>query len=104
MHVALGGARYCSLFSLKCVFLNSCIHYFKPFLPHRPTPPPFVFRRRSILKGWEAFTDAVVQAVSESSENVVFLLWGAKAQKKGKAIDRTKVRAPHKTLARVCVY
>jgi uracil DNA glycosylase len=33
-----------------------------------------------------------VEAVSDESENVVFMLWGAAAQQKGKAIDRTKVR------------
>lgn len=41
-------------------------------------------------KGWELFTDAVIQAVSESKENVVFLLWGGFAKKKGAKIDRTK--------------
>jgi len=33
----------------------------------------------------------VVQSINESSEHVVFMLWGAKAQKKGKNIDRSKV-------------
>jgi len=41
-------------------------------------------------KGWEEFTDAIIKAVSEQKENVVFLLWGAYAQKKGKIIDRKK--------------
>lgn len=40
--------------------------------------------------GWEIFTDAVIQKVSEKRENVVFLLWGGFAQKKGKMIDSNK--------------
>ena len=39
---------------------------------------------------WNLFTDAVIQLVNEQSENVVFLLWGNFAQKKGKLIDRKK--------------
>jgi uracil-DNA glycosylase len=41
-------------------------------------------------KGWEIFTDAVIQNISEEKSNVVFLLWGAYAQKKGEVIDRSK--------------
>jgi uracil-DNA glycosylase len=41
-------------------------------------------------KGWEQFTDAVIKAISDSKTNVVFLLWGAYAQKKGEIIDRNK--------------
>lgn len=41
-------------------------------------------------KGWELFTDAVIKKVSDQKENVVFLLWGAYAQKKGEVIDRDK--------------
>lgn len=41
-------------------------------------------------KGWESFTDAVIQKISSEKENVVFLLWGAYAQKKGEIIDRNK--------------
>jgi uracil-DNA glycosylase len=41
-------------------------------------------------KGWEDFTDAVIQLVSDEKEGVVFLLWGAYAQKKGEMIDRRK--------------
>ncbi|NBW39264.1 MAG: uracil-DNA glycosylase [Cytophagia bacterium] len=41
-------------------------------------------------KGWETFTDAVIKKISEQKENVVFLLWGAYAQKKGEMIDRSK--------------
>lgn len=41
-------------------------------------------------KGWETFTDAVIQKVSDKSEKVVFLLWGGFAQKKGKMIDASK--------------
>ncbi|TRX72188.1 uracil-DNA glycosylase [Carboxylicivirga sp. M1479] len=41
-------------------------------------------------KGWETFTDHVIQTIAEQSEHVVFLLWGAYAQKKAKLIDETK--------------
>ena len=49
-------------------------------------------------KGWEEFTDAIVRAINERREHVVFLLWGAYAQKKGAIIDRAKhlvLSAPH---------
>lgn len=49
-------------------------------------------------KGWETFTDSVIQSINEQREHVVFLLWGSYAQKKGKIIDRTKhlvLHAPH---------
>ena len=41
-------------------------------------------------KGWEVFTDAVIRTVSSEKENVVFLLWGAYAQKKAALIDSQK--------------
>ncbi|WP_306012957.1 MULTISPECIES: uracil-DNA glycosylase [unclassified Allomuricauda] len=41
-------------------------------------------------KGWERFTDAVIQTVSTELEGVVFLLWGGFAKKKAKLIDKTK--------------
>ncbi len=41
-------------------------------------------------KGWEVFTDAVIQKISEEKEKVVFLLWGGFAKKKGLKIDRSK--------------
>lgn len=41
-------------------------------------------------KGWEKFTDAVIQKLSEERENVVFLLWGGPAKKKGAKIDTAK--------------
>lgn len=41
-------------------------------------------------KGWETFTDAVIQAISNRKENLVFLLWGGFAKKKGAKIDRKK--------------
>ena len=39
---------------------------------------------------WNQFTDAVIQLISDKKENVVFLLWGNFAQKKGTKIDRNK--------------
>lgn len=41
-------------------------------------------------KGWEKFTDAVIQAVSNQKSNVVFMLWGGYAKKKGANIDKSK--------------
>jgi len=41
-------------------------------------------------KGWETFTDLVIQTISEEKENVVFLLWGGYAKKKAKLIDESK--------------
>ncbi|PGH39937.1 MAG: uracil-DNA glycosylase [Candidatus Nephrothrix sp. EaCA] len=41
-------------------------------------------------QGWEVFTDAVIQKLSAEKSNIVFLLWGAYAQKKGALIDRQK--------------
>ena len=41
-------------------------------------------------KGWERFTDAVIQVLSEEREGIVFLLWGGPARKKGAKIDDSK--------------
>ncbi len=41
-------------------------------------------------KGWEVFTDAVIAAVSDKQERVVFVLWGAAARKKKTLIDLTR--------------
>lgn len=49
-------------------------------------------------RGWEEFTDAVIRAVNEKDDAVVFLLWGSYAQKKGAFIDRSKhlvLESPH---------
>ena len=40
--------------------------------------------------GWEIFTDKVIEALNQHRENLVFLLWGSPAQKKGQFIDRQK--------------
>lgn len=48
--------------------------------------------------GWETFTDQVIAKLNEQCENLVFLLWGSHAQKKGQFIDRYKhcvLNAPH---------
>ena len=41
-------------------------------------------------KGWETFTDAAVRKLAESREHLVFILWGAYAQRKGAFIDRSR--------------
>lgn len=38
-------------------------------------------------RGWEQFTDAVVRAIAERKEGVVYMLWGSYAQKKGAIAD-----------------
>jgi len=41
-------------------------------------------------KGWEKFTDAVIKILSEEKDQLVFLLWGGYAKKKGRKIDDSK--------------
>ena len=48
--------------------------------------------------GWETFTDAAVRALAERREHLVFILWGASAQRKGAFIDRARhcvIESPH---------
>lgn len=40
--------------------------------------------------GWNEFTDKIINLINEKKENVVFILWGAPAQKKAKAVDTIK--------------
>ena len=49
-------------------------------------------------KGWEQFTDSVIKVVNERCENIVFILWGSYAQKKGASIDTSRhlvIKSPH---------
>lgn len=49
-------------------------------------------------RGWETFTDFVIQSISEQCDGVVFLLWGGPAQKKSALIKADKhfvLKAPH---------
>lgn len=41
-------------------------------------------------RGWERFTDAVVQKIAQEKEGVVYMLWGSYAQKKGAMVDGSK--------------
>lgn len=41
-------------------------------------------------KGWEKFTDYVISILNEKKENLVFILWGAYAKRKGEIIDRSR--------------
>ena len=41
-------------------------------------------------KGWETFTDAVIGALNNHREGIVFLLWGSYAHKKGNIIDTSR--------------
>ncbi|MCB1691910.1 MAG: uracil-DNA glycosylase [Pseudomonadales bacterium] len=49
-------------------------------------------------RGWETFTDKVIEVLSREREHIVFMLWGSYAQKKGQVIDTSKhlvLKAPH---------
>ena len=49
-------------------------------------------------KGWERFTDKIIEIINRECNNVVFILWGSYAQKKGAAIDTSKhmiIKSPH---------
>ena len=49
-------------------------------------------------RGWEHFTDKVVEVLNDRKEGLVFLLWGAHAQRKGEKLDRKKhlvLESPH---------
>lgn len=49
-------------------------------------------------RGWEKFTDRVIEVINEQCEGVVFLLWGSYAQRKGAIIDGQRhcvLKAPH---------
>lgn len=49
-------------------------------------------------KGWEQFTDKIISIVNEQCDQVVFMLWGSYAQKKGAMIDEKRhlvLQAPH---------
>ncbi|MCK5884784.1 MAG: uracil-DNA glycosylase [Bacteriovoracaceae bacterium] len=41
-------------------------------------------------KGWEQFTDKVIQVLNDECDDLVFLLWGSSAQKKAKGVDLVK--------------
>lgn len=49
-------------------------------------------------RGWEEFTDAAIRELATRRENIVFILWGSYAQKKGAFIDRSRhlvLASPH---------
>lgn len=49
-------------------------------------------------KGWEKFTDKVIEALNLNRENLVFILWGSPAQKKASSVDKSKhliIESPH---------
>ena len=49
-------------------------------------------------RGWEEFTDAAIDRLNRQRDDLVFLLWGSYAQKKGRLIDRRRhlvLEAPH---------
>lgn len=41
-------------------------------------------------QGWEEFTDAVIRVLNDQRDNLVFILWGSSAQRKGAIIDRAR--------------
>ncbi|MEM6835791.1 MAG: uracil-DNA glycosylase [Cyanobacteria bacterium P01_C01_bin.120] len=49
-------------------------------------------------RGWEEFTDTIINALNSQRDHIVFMLWGSYAQKKGKYIDRDRhlvLTSPH---------
>lgn len=49
-------------------------------------------------RGWELFTDAIIKQLNQSEQPIIFILWGAYAQKKGAVIDAGKhriIKSPH---------
>jgi uracil-DNA glycosylase len=49
-------------------------------------------------KGWEEFTDAAIRELAEKRDNLVFILWGSYAQRKGEKIDTNRhlvLKSPH---------
>ncbi|MFN8258705.1 MAG: uracil-DNA glycosylase [Bacteroidales bacterium] len=49
-------------------------------------------------KGWESFTDAVIEKISQKCENIVFILWGAYAQSKSALVNPSRhliLKSPH---------
>ena len=49
-------------------------------------------------KGWEQFTDSIIQALNSEREGLVFMLWGAYAQRKAAMVDGSRhcvLKAPH---------
>jgi len=49
-------------------------------------------------KGWEIFTDAIIDVLNREHDGLVFMLWGGYAQKKGAKIDRSRhlvLAGPH---------
>lgn len=48
--------------------------------------------------GWDQFTDKIIELINEKHKNIVFILWGAPAQKKAKTVDSKKhfiIKSPH---------
>jgi uracil-DNA glycosylase len=49
-------------------------------------------------RGWEIFTDKIVEIINQRCKNIVFILWGGYAQKKGASIDAKRhlvIKSPH---------
>jgi uracil-DNA glycosylase len=49
-------------------------------------------------RGWEIFTDKIIEVINKKLNNVVFILWGSYAQKKGASIDTNRhiiIKSPH---------
>ncbi|MCH9740233.1 MAG: uracil-DNA glycosylase [Epsilonproteobacteria bacterium] len=49
-------------------------------------------------QGWETFTDRIIEIINDRCKNVVFILWGSYAQKKGASIDSSRhliIKSPH---------
>ncbi|MGH2666177.1 uracil-DNA glycosylase [Flavobacterium sp.] len=92
--------------SLKNIFTEINTEYERVFFPSSGNLEPWAKQGVLLLNAsltvrkdlanshkhlkWNVFTDAVIQYISDNSENVVFLLWGSFARKKGAKINRDK--------------
>lgn len=45
---------------------------------------------KHLCKGWERFTDRIIETINEHREHVVFMLWGEEAQRKGAGVNRNR--------------
>ena len=71
-----------------------------PYYKYLITDPPqgIEYLNAHQGKGWEQFTDKIISVINDQERSVVFVLWGAYAQKKGNLIDEQKhlvIRSPH---------
>ena len=73
----------------------SLVNIFKELKDDLGITPPIhgcldAWGKQGVLKGWEQFTDKIIELLNEKKENLVFILWGSPAQKKAQKVDSKK--------------